>query len=228
MSRAGPGVLINLLHGAILSALHVLFRILNRVEVHGRENIPLRGERGILILCNHISALDPLLIGVTAMPFFSAVRWRAAAKEELFERPFSHAIVHLIGAFPVKRGRQDFESMDRMAEVLKTDVLVAFPEGTWSTTGELLPGRVGVGKVIHDARPRKIIPVAVRGTDEILPRGAWVPRMGRRAKIRYGPPMEMDRFYSLPPGVETSRQIVEAVMTEIGRLHASLQRVDSA
>lgn len=222
MRRTGPGFLTNLLHFAILTLLDLLFRALNRVEVYGREHIPLRGERGLLILSNHISALDPLLIGITAMPRFSPVWWRAAAKEELFATPFSRWVVSVIGAFPVKRGRQDFESMERMAEVISTDVLVVFPEGTWSKTGELLPGRPGVGKVIYDARPAKVIPVAVKGTDEILPRGAWIPRIRRRAKIIYGPPMDLNRFYSLPPGIETSQQIVDAVMTEISRLHALL------
>ncbi|MBI3811541.1 MAG: 1-acyl-sn-glycerol-3-phosphate acyltransferase [Nitrospirae bacterium] len=222
MRRTGPGFWVNLLHFVGLSLLDILFRVLNRVEVLGRENIPLRGERGVLFLSNHISALDPLLFGITAMPRFSPVWWRAAAKEELFTNAFSRAVMYLIGAFPVRRRQRDIQSMGRMAEVLKTDMLIVYPEGTWSTTGELLPGHPGVGKVIHDARPNKVIPVAVKGTDGILPRGAWIPRIGRRAKIIYGPPMDLSRFYNQPESVETSQQIVEAVMTEIGKLYASL------
>ena len=222
MSRTGPGLLVNLLHFVALSILDFLFRVLNRIEVYGVENIPLRGERGVLFLCNHISALDPFLIGITAMPRFSPVRWRAAAKEDLFANIFSRAVMVLIGAFPVKRRRRDIESMERMAEVLKTDALVVFPEGTWSLTGELLPGRAGVGKVIYDARPPKIIPVAVKGADDILPRNRWIPRVGRRAKIIYGPPMDLGRFYDQPDDIETSRRIVEAVMAEIGRLYRLL------
>jgi len=222
MKRAGPGFLINVLHWIVLSLLDILFRVLNRIEVYGREHIPPRGERGVLFLSNHISALDPFLIGITAMPRFSPVWWRAAAKEELFTHRFSRAVMYLIGAFPVKRGQRDFDSMDRMAEALKTDVLVVFPEGTWSMTGELLPGRPGVGKVIFGAHPAKMIPVAVEGTDRILPRNSWIPRVVRRAKIIYGPPMDLGRFYDRPDTVETSRLIVEAVMAEIGRLRALL------
>lgn len=222
MNRPGPGFPVNLLHFITLSLLEFFFRVLNRVTVTGRENIPRRGERGVLFLSNHISALDPFLIGITAMPRFSPVWWRAAAKEELFVNIFSRAVMFLIGAFPVKRGRHDLESMDRMKEVLETDVLVVFPEGTWSTTGELLPGRVGVGSVIHHARPAKILPVAIKGTDEILPRGSWIPGIGRRARIIYGPPMDLTRFYQRPPDRDTSQSIVSAVMAEIERLHALL------
>jgi len=222
MKRAGPGFWVNLLHFVVLSLLDLFFRVLNRVEVLGRENIPSRGERGVLFLSNHISALDPLLFGITAMPRFSPVWWRAAAKEELFTTPFSRGIMYLIGAFPVRRHRRDVQSMGRMVEVLKTDMLIVYPEGTWSTTGRLLPGRSGVGKVIYDARPAKILPVAVKGTDEILPRDAWIPRIGRRAKIIYGSPMDLSRFYDQPDTVQTSHHIVDAVMVEIGRLHALL------
>ena len=100
-------------------------------------------------------------------------------------------------------------------------VLVVFPEGTWSSAGELLPGRPGVGKVIHDARPQKIIPVALKGTEEILPQKSWIPRIGRRTKIRYGKPMDLSRFYESPGGLETSQQIMDSVMAEIKHLQSS-------
>jgi 1-acyl-sn-glycerol-3-phosphate acyltransferase len=217
-----PGLLTNIIHFIALSLLDFLFRVVNRIELSGKENIPERGERNVLILSNHISALDPFLIGITAMPRFSPVWWRAAAKEELFKNPFSRLVMWIIGAFLVKRGRHDPESMDRMAKVVSSSVLVVFPEGTWSTTGQLLPGRLGVGKVILKSRPVKILPVAVKGTDEILPRNHWLPRIGKRARIIYGPPMDLSRFYDQPDTKETAREIVDAVMAEIGRLHSQI------
>ena len=156
------------------------------------------------------------------MPRFSPVWWRAAAKEELFHFPLYRWIIRSIGAFPVRRGQRDFASMSRMVEVVRTDVLVVFPEGTWSTTGKLLPGRLGMGKVIYDAKPAKVIPAAIKGTDEILPRTSWIPRINRSVKIVYGPPMDLGSFYQLPHGEETSRKVVDAVMAEISRLHTSL------
>jgi 1-acyl-sn-glycerol-3-phosphate acyltransferase len=215
----GPGFLLNLWHFLLLCLLDVLFRVLNRTEVHGREFIPRRNERGVLILCNHVSALDPLVIGVTAMPRFSGVRWRAAAKEELFRVPVLKWLVRSIGGFPVKRGQHDEASMDRMVRSLETDVLVVFPEGTWSKTGEILPGRVGVGRVIYQARPNKIIPAAVRGTDKILPRNRILPGFGKRVRICYGAPMDLSPFYCREENLETAREIVARVMEEIRRLY---------
>lgn len=218
MERKGPGFIINCWHFTLLCLLDLLFHFLNRVEVVGKENRPQRGEGSVLILSNHISALDPLLIGSTGMPRFSPVWWRAAAKEELFESFLSHWIVRSIGAFPVKRRQRDQASKDLMVESLKTDVLVVFPEGTWSTTGKLLPGRLGVGKIVMDAKPSKILPVAIRGTDNVLPRGSFIPRVGRKMQIVYGPPVDMRSFYEMEDSEETHRQIVEVIMKKIGAL----------
>lgn len=209
--------MVNLWHFMLLCLLDLLFRVLNRVEVYGQGHIPKRGERRVLIVCNHISALDPLLIGATAMPRFSLVWWRASAKEELFHSSLSRWIVRSIGAFPVRRGQHDEASMARMVESLKTDVLVVFPEGTWSKNGKLLPGRVGVGKVIYDARPAKVIPTAIQGTDQVLPRNSFFPRVGKIVRITYGAPMDLSRFYDRDNTIETSRAIVDAVMEAIGR-----------
>ena len=222
--KTGPGLITNFWHFFLLCLLDILFRLFNRVEVRGREHIPERGARGVLILSNHISALDPLLIGITAMPRFSPVWWRAAAKEELFRNAFSRWVVRSIGAFPVKRGQRSQPSLDRMVRSLQTDVLLIFPEGTWSTTGELLPGRSGVGKVIYDARPPRIVPVAVAGTDRILPRTGFVPRLFKKTQIIYGAPLDLTPFYELPDTLGTWRAIVQKIMEEIGALRASLVR----
>ncbi len=206
----------------MLLLLDLLFFGLNRVEIRGRNWIPRRGERNVLMLCNHISALDPLLIGASAMPRWSPVWWRAAAKEELFQTPLSRWAVRSIGAVPVARGRHDADSIRRIAGAIPDSVLVLFPEGTWSETGALLPGRTGVGRVIYEARPGKILPVAIQGTDRILPRGRIWPRAGRAARIAYGAPLDLTRFYAAPAGPETYRAIVDAAMAAIGRLYAEL------
>jgi len=217
-----PGKLLNLFHAFILTGLDLLFRVFNRVEIRGQENIPSRGEYGVLILSNHISTLDPFLIGITAMPRFSPVRWRAAAKVELFQSTLSRWVMNRIGAFPVERGKHDIDSIERMVSSLKTDVLVTFPEGTWSFNGQLLPGRMGVGRVIRLAKPNKVLPVALKGTDRILPRGHIIPRMGQRAKIVFGAPIDFERLYSMPDDIDTAKEIVKVVMDEIGRLYAQL------
>lgn len=216
--RSGPGPFVNLWHAVGLSFWHFVFKMMNRVEVVGAEYIPKRDERGVMLLYNHISAIDPFLVAATAMPFFSPVFWRAPAKEELFKIPIVRNILETWGGFPVQRGKRDLKSIEKMVGMLRDSVVVIAPEGTRSTDGKLAPGKAGVGKIIYDARPRKIIPVRLRGVDGILPKGRILPRAGRKTIVTYGPPLNLSSYYLLPDSVETSREIVGAVMVAISRL----------
>lgn len=213
-----PGFLLNLWHLLGLSFWCFIFKWINRVEVFGRENIPKRGEEGVMLLYNHISAIDPFLVGATSMPFFSSVWWRAPAKEELFDIPIVRNVLASWGAFPVRRGKGDLESIRKMVEMLSHSVVVIAPEGRRSLDGPLQRGRAGVGKILYDARPRKVIPVRVRGVDQILPIGKVLPRIGKKVTITYGAPIDLSSYYSLPDSVETSQQIVDIIMQEIATL----------
>ncbi|MEK7286690.1 MAG: lysophospholipid acyltransferase family protein [Nitrospirota bacterium] len=214
----GPGLITHCWHAIGLSFWWTIFKVFNRVEVFGAENIPKKGEPGVMLLYNHISAIDPFLVAVTAMPFFSPIWWRAPAKAELFDVPIVRNIIASWGAFPVHRGKGDLKAIEKMAKLLQSSVVLIAPEGTRSTTGELLKGKSGVGKIIYDGRPNKVIPVRVRGVDLVLPKGAIMPRVGKKTQIHFGEPMLMDSFYALPESLETSRKIVDAVMEALGKL----------
>ncbi len=188
------------------------------MTVYGAEHIPKKGEAGVMLLYNHISAIDPFLVGVTAMPFFSPVWWRAPAKEELFNFPIVRNIIASWGAFPVRRGRRDLKSIQKMVDLLAHSIVLIAPEGTRSTTGLLQKGKAGVGKIVYDAHPRKVIPVRVRGVDQVLPKGAIIPRIFKRTEIVFGSPIEMADYYALAESKETSQKIVDRVMEAIGKL----------
>jgi 1-acyl-sn-glycerol-3-phosphate acyltransferase len=215
---SGPGPLINLWHAAGLTFWRIIFCVMNRIDIRGRENIPRPGERGAMLLYNHISAVDPFLVAVPAMPYFSKVWWRAPAKEELYRYPIIRNIIDSWGAFPVRRGRRDFASMEKMVRMLNESIIVIAPEGTRSRDGRLQRGRPGVGKIIYDAHLGKVIPVAIRGSDQILPIGKILPRMGKTATVVFGKPIDLSSHYVLPDCPETSQKIVDRVMEEIARL----------
>lgn len=219
----GPGFFRNIWHAIGLLFWYFIFKVLNRVKIIGQENIPQRGERGALILGNHVSAIDPFAIAVTAMPFFSPVWWRAPAKAELFRIPVIRNILSTWGAIPVLRGQRDLEAISRMVALLPGSVIVAFPEGRRSTDGQLLPGRPGMGKVIHDARPKKVIPVYIKGTDTLLPKGKALPRLFKTVTIHYGKPLDLSHYYLQPESIIVSQQIVDEVMGAIARLKQTHQ-----
>ena len=214
----GPNLLTNLWHMIGLSFWHIIFKWFNRVEVYGTEHIPKKGEYGVVFAYNHISAIDPFFVGITAMPFFSPVWWRAPGKEELFRIPVVREIILSWGCFPVKRGKGDIRSIEKMVRLLQESVILIAPEGTRSTTGQLLKGKAGVGKIIYDARPRKVIPVRLRGVEGVLPKGSILPRIGKTMTITYGAPIDFSAYYHEPPSIATSQKIVDVVMAEIAGL----------
>ena len=79
--------------------LGILFKIFLRLEVHGAENIPKTGP--LVIASNHLSLLDPPVIGVAAPR-----KVHFMAKRELFV-PVLGYIYKTLGAFPVNRGGAD-------------------------------------------------------------------------------------------------------------------------
>ena len=110
--------------------LRILFKIFLRLEVKGAENIPATGP--LVIASNHLSLLDPPVIGVA-----STRKVHFMAKQELFV-PVLGDIYKLLGAFPVKRGGADRTAIKHGIDLmLDGGVLAIFPEGTRSKTGAL-------------------------------------------------------------------------------------------
>lgn len=200
----------------------IVFKVFNKIEILGKDNRPQYGEKSILLLSNHISAIDPFLIAVTSYTIFSPVRWRAPAKEELFHYPVVRNIISAWGAFPVRRGKGDTVAMKQMVEMLKESVMVIFPEGTRSRDGCLLTGRPGVGKIIWEAKPDRIIPVVVEGTNWILPKGRIIPVRGKKTRIYYGAPVEFKPYEPACPTLETSQKMVDFVIDRLKKMQEEM------
>ena len=144
--------------------VHVFVRsvltLIAGMKVHGHENLPANGA--VIVASNHIAMLDPPVIGVS-------IKREAhfAAKIELFKNPFLRKLITYLNTFPVNRSGFDFAALKKSLEVLKSQgVLIMFPEGTRSRTGEMLPFRKGIGFLVEKTRA-PVLPVFVSGTDDI-------------------------------------------------------------
>jgi 1-acyl-sn-glycerol-3-phosphate acyltransferase len=188
----------------------VFFRVLGHWEVRGHEHVPPEGS--VLIAPNHLSFLDPPLIGCA----LRRPGW-FMAKAELFHIPGFAWLIRGMHAYPVRRDRVDRAALKRTLEYLKEGQIVCvFPEGTRSATGELGPIELGIGMLaLRSGAP--IVPVGIRGTDRMLPRDAkWV----RPAKIRvqFGPPLAVPPA----PGGRVEREACQRVAD---RLRDALQEI---
>lgn len=178
----------------------------NRFRSQGINHIPTSG--GVLFAANHISGYETVLL---PWAILKEQPWQmiwAPAKEELFARPFLRWFFHSLGAFPVRRGR-DVRATAIISNLLKTEKVMIFPEGTRRPDGSLGKGNRGVGKLIYDAQP-VVIPVALSGLNR------WrFPGFGQKGEARFGPPLDLSDLFLLEDHKETHNLIVARVMAAI-------------
>jgi 1-acyl-sn-glycerol-3-phosphate acyltransferase len=165
----------------------VIFKCLFDIEIQGKENIPLKG--GAILASNHLSYLDPIVIGLLVPRKINFM-----AKRELFENSLFGFFISKLGAFPVRRERLDRKTYQRALGLLKKGmILVLFPEGTRGRRGNLGLLREGTARIAVRTKV-PLIPVVIRGTGKALPRGKKIIRLAK-IKVRIGKPLESEPLY---------------------------------
>ena len=164
----------------------VVFHTLWPLRIKGVENVPREGAA--IIVCNHLSLVDPFVVGYGANRLVSFM-----GKEELFSTPVVGFLIRKVGAFPVDRSRRDPTSMRVALTVLKEgELLGMFPEGTRSTSGEMLEMRTGAARLAARTRT-PIIPASVHNTNKGMPPGKMI--RPARIGITFGPSFELTELY---------------------------------
>ncbi|MFC1897532.1 lysophospholipid acyltransferase family protein [Chloroflexota bacterium] len=140
--------------------IRVLLKLLTHCQVKGKENIPRQGP--LLIVANHISLVDPPLLGVSL-----GRKVIFMAKKELFHSRVISYFMSILGAFPVHRKQLDRQAIRQAYQVLADGLpLVMFPEGTRSPNNRLLPALPGSALIaLRSGAP--ILPVGIIGTEKI-------------------------------------------------------------
>lgn len=181
--------------------LNVLFSILFRTKVTGRENVPLEG--GMIMAANHLSNWDPPVVG-TYMPRPVAYM----AKEELFSPAIAGAIIRSLYAFPVKRGAADRGAIKTALGILKQGLcLGVFPEGTRSKDGKTHKAESGVALLAAMSKA-PVVPTAIIGTNKIFQNGSLLPQL----KIIFGEPIYFEGKHNDKEALaEFSQKIMEKI-----------------
>jgi len=158
------------------------------VSVSGLDNIDL--EKTYIVVANHQSLADIVVMYKTGMQF----KW--VAKESLFKVPFLGWCLTL--GKHIKLSRGEFGSIKKIYKeaalwLRKGMSVLFFPEGTRSETDDMNEFQNGAFKLaIKEKRP--ILPVAIDGTREAIPKGSWIFKTKVSGKLTVLPPVDTKDF----------------------------------
>jgi 1-acyl-sn-glycerol-3-phosphate acyltransferase len=178
-----------------------------RLVVEGLERLDTR--QSYVFVSNHRSNLDVLAL-VGALWDFQ-LRW--VAKEELFHIPLFGWGLRATKAIRVNRAdhAQALASLAEAKQRMRDGVsVVFFPEGTRGT-GTMLPFKKG-GFVFALDTGAPLVPIAITGTEHLLPRGTWTVRRGGEVRVTICPPI---------PTATRLREDRDALLAEVRRVIAS-------
>jgi 1-acyl-sn-glycerol-3-phosphate acyltransferase len=171
--------------GALI--IRAWLRAYHRFEIIGHEN--LRTNRSLVIVANHCSHLDTLCL-LAALPLQKLHRaFPAAASDYFFQsvpRLWIAAVV--VNALPFARQMHVRQSLSVCSQLLANPgtILIIFPEGTRSTTGETQEFKCGIGALVA-GRDVTVVPCFVDGSFRAWPKGRRFPRP-RKVRLIVGAP----------------------------------------
>lgn len=174
----------------LVGIIRVLMRLVFRINVIGKENMPKDG--GAIIASNHRSNWDPVVVAITTPRKLTFM-----AKAELFKNKLIADVLKAIGAFPIKRGSGDVGAIKAAITILKNeDAMLIFPEGTRVTDeskSEAKPGAVMLA--IRAKVP--VVPVYTSG------KYRWFSKV----TVTFGKPVYYEEYYGEKLSVEQLQEL---------------------
>jgi len=180
------------------SAFRLIFHILGKVKVMGKENIPY-GEPYVVAM-NHISIFDPPLIGA-----FWPEMLEIIGASDVFEKPGQGEILKLYGVIPVHRGEYDRALLKRIVSIIKAGYpLLIAPEGGRSHVTAMRRALPGIAYIIEETDV-PVVPVGIIGTTEDFWQRA--KRGGKpELEIRIGTPVTLPPIHEKGAARREARQ----------------------
>ena len=190
-----PGLGSTLTASAWRSLVRLYLRTAHGLQVTGLGNLP---EPPFVIVANHASHLDALTVAAALPPALARRAFALAAGDTFFTSlPAAAFAAYAVNALPVWRKRTTARDLDGMRQRLTEDhaILILFPEGTRTRTGEMGRFQPGIGALVG-GRDIPVVPCHLRGAFEAWPPGNRLPRPGK-LRLAIGTPLS---FATANPG----------------------------
>jgi 1-acyl-sn-glycerol-3-phosphate acyltransferase len=159
-----------------------------RYRYRGGEHVPRRGP--VVVLCNHQSNLDPVLVGVASPRQLSFL-----ARDTLFVGWFAW-LIRSFDAIPIDREGTGLAGIRAtLGRLKKGDAVLLFPEGTRTPDGKLQTLKPGFGPLVRRSGAA-IVTAAIAGAFASMPRGAKIPRP-MQICLQFGPALGAEEIAAL-------------------------------
>jgi len=134
------------------------------LRIRGRQNIPRTGP--VLLIANHQSTLDPVLIGLAAPRHLSYL-----ARKTLFRNRAFAWLIRSLNAVPIDQDGVGKEGLQTVLKLLQQGrAVLVFPEGSRTETGKIDALKPGIHLLIKRVQA-PIVPIGIAGAFEAMPRG---------------------------------------------------------
>jgi len=182
-----PDMLVYGVRELIAVIIRGCLRIYHRFEIIGHEN--LRTNRPLIIVANHSSHLDTLCL-LAALPLRKLHRAFPVAAADYFFQSMPRTLVAAVvtNALPFARRVRVRRSLSICSELLNDseNILIIFPEGTRSETGETREFKSGIGALVA-GRDVTVLPCYLQGAFRAWPKGRRLPRP-KKVRLIVGAP----------------------------------------
>jgi len=183
----------------------IIFKLFFRLKVTGQQNIPQDGP--FIIVANHSSLLDPIILGVSIKPKIIFV-----AAAYLFKIGWLGYLLRKANSIPVQR-ENDIKAIKQSLKILQQGgVLGIFPEGGIDRQKNNLPVRAGAAYLATKVGV-PIVPIKIKGADKVLPRGAKFIRSLNKIEVEIKKPIFCLRHTNKDK--EIIKRVVESYIKEI-------------
>ncbi|MGN0453234.1 MAG: lysophospholipid acyltransferase family protein [Ruminococcus sp.] len=186
---------------AMRAIVRVIIWPFYRTKYTNKKKIPTEGR--FVIASNHISSTDPIVLGVGQKRII-----RYMGKADLFGSKFTNWLFSKLGAFPVERGKGDWDSINNAKKMIDDGYAIGiFIEGTRSQTGELLKPKSGAVMLAHQMECQ-IVPVSITYRTKKYHKFA-------RRYVTFGEPVTTEELGITKGGPREYRDASRALMEKI-------------